>query len=125
MMLMTKEIARKLVKADKAFLADPDGRTGDEVLVKYFAPWGAATWWIVSGTPLDAINGEADYENFENAKDWHLFGYADLGMGPGCAELGYVLLSELEGINGPFGLKIERDRWYDGKGLAEVMKEAA
>lgn len=123
MKLMTKAIAAKLVVADKAFLET--GETGNEVIVKYFAPWGAATWWVVAGTPLNDINGEPDYENYADAKDWHLFGYADLGLGPGCAEMGYALLSELEAVKGPFGLKIERDLHYWGAGLDEVMKEAA
>lgn len=124
MKLMTKAVATALVKADLAFVET--GETGKEVLVKFFAPWGAATWYVVGGTPLDA-GGEVDYEaGAENkAADWHMFGYADLGMGPGCAELGYVLLSELEALKGPFGLKIERDRYYEGHTLDEVMKEAA
>lgn len=122
MKMMTKAIAAKLVAADKTFLET--GEAGYEIAVKYFCPWGAATWWVVSATPLDAVNGEPDYENYENAKDWHMFGYADLGFGPGCAELGYTLLSELEKINGPMGLKIERDLSFEGN-LHEVMAKAA
>ena len=122
MKLMTKAIATKLIKADLAVIETGSGP--DAIEVKYFAPWGAATWYIVSGTPLDAA-GEPDYEAGAAAADWHLFGYADLGFGPGQSELGYVLLSELENLKGPFGLKIERDTWYEGHTLAEVMKEAA
>ena len=125
MRLMTKAIAAKLIDADKRFLASGDGRTSEEIAVKYFTPWANATWYIVSGTPLDA-NGEADYEAGEagTAADWHLFGYADLGLGPECAELGYVLLSELEGLKGPFGLNVERDLYYEGHTLPEVMEVA-
>jgi hypothetical protein len=118
MMLITKEIASKLKKADDAFVASEDGETTDEISLKLFAPWGAATWYIVRGTPLDSINGEP-VDDPADAKDWHLFGFANLGD-PMCAELGYVLLSELESVNGPFGLKIERDRNYTGS-LKEVM----
>ena len=118
MMLITKEIARKLVTADKAFLESDDGRTSDEVAVKLFCPWGAATWWIVSGTPLAEVNGEPDYET-DSPADWHLFGFADLGDAQ-CAELGYVLLSQLQEIKGPCGLRIERDLHYNGK-LSEVQ----
>jgi hypothetical protein len=42
-----------------------------------------------------------------------LFGLCDLGMQH--PELGDVSLSELEGITLRFGLKIERDLWFDGK----------
>ncbi len=117
MMLITKAIANRLVKADQAFLASDDAATTDEIAVKFFCPWGAATWWVVSGTPLNAINGEPDYDTPTPA-DWHLYGFADLGDPEG-AELGYVLLSQLREIKGPWGLRIERDRHYSGK-LSEV-----
>ncbi len=121
MMMITRKIAELLVKADEAFLASRNGTTADEIAVKFFAPWGAATWWIVSGTPLDAVNGEPC--ELADAKDWHLFGYVDLGIGPGCAELGYVLLSQLAELRGPMGLFIERDRYFTGK-LSEIMGES-
>ena len=120
MMLITKAIASRLVKADQAFLASDDGATSDDVAVKFFCPWGAATWWVVRGTPLNAINGEPDYDTATPA-DWHLFGFADLGD-PQCAEMGYVLLSQLTEIKGPYGLRIERDRHYSGK-LSEVREK--
>lgn len=118
MKLITKEIATKLVKADQAFLASEDGHTSNDVAVKFFTPWANSTWWIVSGTPLDAVNGDPDYET-ETPADWHLFGFVDLGM-PECAELGYVLLSELEEIKGPAGLRVERDMHYKGT-LSDVQ----
>ena len=122
MMLITKEIAAKLVKADQNLINGGDDDERDEIIVKFFNPCGAATWYIVSATPLDAVNGEADYENFETAKDWHMFGFCDLGLA-GCAELGYVLLSELAAIKTrPFGLGIERDRHYTGS-LKAVMDD--
>lgn len=116
MKLITKEIARKLHKADQQFLET--GETPDPIIVKFFCPWGRATWWIVQATPLDAINGEPCEP--ENARDWHMFGYCDLGM-PDCAELGYVLLSQLQEIRGQFGLTIERDMYYGQHTLSEVQ----
>lgn len=118
MKMITKAIATKLKAADKAFLESKDGKTSDDIAVKFFNPCGAATWYIVSGTPLGTVNGEPDYET-ENPADWHLFGFADLGD-PMNAELGYVLLSELKSIKGMFGLGIERDMGYSGS-LKEVM----
>lgn len=118
MMMITKDIATKLKAADMAFLESDDGHTSDEIVVKFFNPVGAGTWYIVAGTPLATINGEPDYET-ENPADWHMFGFADLGDRMN-AELGYVLLSELKAVKGMFGLGIERDMGYTGS-LKEVM----
>ena len=63
--------------------------------MKYFNPVGVGTWFITEGNKLD--NG-----------DYEMFGYCHLGDDE-YAELGYVMLSELEKLNLPFGLKIERD----------------
>lgn len=119
MKMITKDIAAKLVKADKAF--NSHDHAGDDIVVKFFDPCGAATWWIVSATPLATVNGEPDYDT-DNPADWHMFGFADLGDRQ-CAELGYTLLSELEKIKGPFGLGIERDMHYSGGSLKAVMAE--
>ncbi len=121
MKLMTKAISAALIKADKALVASGMEDSPDKIAVKYFNPVGAATWYITSATPLDA-DGEPDYEGVP--ADWHMFGYADLGHGPGCAELGYVMLSELEAYKGPLGLGIERDLSFSGS-LKEVMAKAA
>ncbi len=120
MKMITKAIAKKLVAADLAFLESDDGTTGDEIVVKFFNPVGAATWWIVTGTPLNA-DGEPDYDT-DNPADWHLFGFVTLGDARD-AELGYVLLSQLEEIKGMFGLGIERDMYYGGGSLKAVMAE--
>ena len=120
MMLITKDIASKLTAADKAFVESNDGETPDEIIVKFFNPTGAQTWYIVQATPLGTINGEPDYET-DTPADWHMFGFCDLGFA-GCAELGYVLLSELQKIRGQFGLGIERDRNYSGS-LKTVMND--
>ena len=59
--------------------------------------------------------------NDPDSVDWHLFGYCDLGLGPGMAELGYVMLSELKALKGPAGLRVERDLYYGEHTLEEVM----
>ncbi|TFH48543.1 MAG: DUF2958 domain-containing protein [Lysobacterales bacterium] len=126
MRLITKAVAVALAKADKAFVESEDGVTTDEIAVKFFNPCGAATWWIVRGTPLDEHGeimmdaaGDPDYSRPMEAADWHLFGFCDLGDRQ-CAELGYTLLSQLQEIRGPFGLGIERDRYFTGS-LKAVM----
>ena len=110
MRLLTAEIKRKLPA-----IGSTDGLGGQApIIAKLFAPVGAATWWITEGEEEDG--------------DWRLFGYADLYSGSGQnrsleAELGYVMLSDLEGVQLPMGLKIERDRHYGfGHTLAEVMR---
>jgi len=64
-------------------------------VVKLFCPWGGATWLLT----------ELDPEDPDIA-----FGLCDLGMG--FPELGTVRISELAGIVGPAGLRIERDRYF-------------
>lgn len=111
MMLLTQEIKRKL---------PPIGATDKlgnraPIVVKFFNPVGSATWWITEGE--------------EEEGDWRLFGFADLYSGGDSdtrspeAELGYVMLSELQSVKLAFGLSIERDRHYGfGHTLAEVIR---
>lgn len=93
MNLMTKELEKLF---EKYPLGSQDSLGGQaKVIVKYFNPVGVGTWFITEGNKLD--NG-----------DYEMFGYCHLGDDE-YAELGYVMLSELEKLNLPFGLKIERD----------------
>lgn len=95
MKLMTKEIEKRLER--HPFYSSGSKGMESEVIVKFFAPIGAATWLITEGQRQD--NG-----------DWLLYGYCCLHYGEW--EWGYVLLSELESIVlRPFGIGIERDRY--------------
>lgn len=76
-------------------------------VVKFFDPCGAATWLI---TEMSAEDNDI------------LFGLCDLGMG--FPELGYVRLSELEGVKGRLGLGIERDLHFEGRFPISVYAEA-
>ena len=64
-------------------------------VVKFFNPFGAATWLA---TELDA-DGDT------------LFGLADLGLG--CPELGSFSLREIASVRLPLGLGIERDLTFE------------
>ncbi len=75
-------------------------------VVRFFNPLGPATWLA---TELD--------------EDGILFGLADLGFG--CPELGSFALEELESIQFPFGLGIERDVLFEGEFPLSVYAEAA
>lgn len=94
-MLMTKELERTL--NDYPIGSQDDKELDAEVLVKYFNPCGAGTWLITEGEK------QAD-------GDWLLFGYCHIYEW----EWGYVLLSELESVRLPFGLKIERELYSTG-----------
>jgi len=99
MKLITEEIKTKLASNK----GDPNL---DKPYLKLFSPTGAATWLISEMIDEDT-----------------LFGLCDLGMG--FPELGYVSLQELESIELPFGLKIERDMFFTpDKTLSEYTELA-
>ena len=100
MMLITKAINAKLVANYTAHCeAEAKGHSAEvSPPLKLFNPSGAATWLI-----SERDTSEPD----------QLFGLCDLGFGS--PELGWVSLSELEAVKGPFGLGIERDRWFEPK----------
>jgi hypothetical protein len=98
MKLLTKELRRKLPP-----LYSQDGKGGKAIaLVKYFIPSGSWTWYGVE------FDGE---DRFFGLVDGH------------CKELGYFSLSELESVNGPMGLPIERDLYWQPKTLHEIAPE--
>lgn len=92
---MTKELEKKF---EKYPIGSQEGLMENaDVVVKYFNPYGAGTWLIIEGEKRD--DG-----------DWLLFGYCHVVEW----EWGYVLLSELESIRLPLGLKIEREIYGSG-----------
>jgi hypothetical protein len=93
MKLLTQEIIRNIPR-----LYATEGAGVAPIIVKYFDPSGAATWYITEGEEQDG--------------DWLMFGLCDLGLG--FPELGYVNLDELRSVKGAFGLGIERDLYFDG-----------
>lgn len=102
MMLMTKEL-------EKAFEQYPFGSQDEKgmdakVIVKYFNPCGAGTWLITEG------------EKQEDGS-WLLFGYCHIFEW----EWGYVSLSELESVQLPFGLTIERELYVTGKAVKDYI----
>ena len=64
-------------------------------VVKMFTPDAQATWLVSEMNPSDCDT---------------LFGLCDLGLGE--PELGYVSLTELQSLRGPWGLPIERDTHF-------------
>ena len=102
MELLTPELKLQLLRNFR-------NKDADHVpVVKFFTPWANATWII---SDLDQDDQDT------------LFGLCDLGLGE--PELGYVLLSDLEEIRGPGGLRVERDlHWYPTKPLSAYMSAA-
>ena len=102
MELVTPEIREQL-------LANGAKRGADhKPVVKLFNPCGAGTWLVTELDPEDTSVA---------------FGLADLGFG--CPEAGSFSLKELEAFQGPFGLGIERDLYFEGKFSLSVYAEAA
>lgn len=107
MKLITKAIADKL----PALYANEDKMDSEvKVPLKLFNPSGAGTWYITEYDPDEDM----------------AFGWSDLGMGPGCSELGNISIAELRSIRcPPFGLGIERDiNWDPNTTLAEVIEKS-
>ena len=92
MKLITKTIETKFVKHP---MYSTDSNNVKDVLVKFFNPCGIGTWYV--------------FEAEKNGDDWTFFGLVDLYE----KELGYFTLSELQSIKLPFGLSIERDKYFD------------
>lgn len=101
MKLMTKELAKTIPA-----IGAQDGKGEDAVVyAKFFNPIGSGTWFILE------FDGEDE-----------MFGWADLGD-PDMAELGYLSLSELQGIRLRLGLGVERDLYFEPKTLRQAKEE--
>tara|TARA_Y100000385_G_scaffold282985_1_gene338356 strand:- start:859 stop:1164 length:306 start_codon:yes stop_codon:yes gene_type:complete len=83
-----------------------EGEGDKPVIVKFFNPVGAGTWYICEGQ--EQANG-----------DWLLFGLCDLGFG--MPEWGYVSLNELESVSLPLGMGIERDVFFAPRTLSSEV----
>ena len=95
MKLITKELEKIF---EKYPIGSQDGLGGNaKVIAKFFNPVGVGTWLITEGNKLE--NG-----------DYGMFGYCHLGDDE-MAELGYIMLSQLEELKLPFGLHVERDMY--------------
>ncbi len=94
MKLLTAEIIKSL---EKNPFGSQESNDNPKILVKFFTPWSNWTWFVTEG------------EKQEDG-DWLFFGMVHGHE----REMGYFLLSELQEVKGPFGLKIERDMHFSG-----------
>lgn len=97
MKLFTKQIEKA---AQKQFPLGGDIEN-QKVVAKFFNAGGAGTWYLLNQDP-----GNTDY----------LWGFAKITE----LEMGSFSKSELENFRGQFGLRIERDKWFDAMPAKEV-----
>ena len=110
MKLLTKELRDRLL-ANGREQAKVKGTKAEKdfwPVVKLFYPAGAATWLLT----------EIDPEDQDVA-----WGLADLGMG--FPEFGTVRISEIQDFRGPFGIHIERDKFFEAKAPISRYIDAA
>jgi hypothetical protein len=97
MKLLTKENIKSLPA-----LYTQERNPDPMVVLKFFTPWSNWTWYVLEGKKTD----EGDFLFF--------------GLVSGHEkELGYFILSELQSVKGPFGLKIERDMYFTPQPLSK------
>lgn len=84
-------------------------------VVKYFTPWTYWTWYASEGSPVDE---DGYYDTDKPKVDFVFFG---LVRGHE-VELGYFSLRELQEVEGPAGLRIERDLYFQPKTLRELKE---
>jgi hypothetical protein len=73
------------------------------IVAKLFDPCGSASWWIT------------EYDAIEKIAFCYVTGLVQ-------DEWGYTSLVELESIERPFGLTIERDLYFVQKRISEAVK---
>ena len=124
MKLMTKELEKAFAKIGRQEdCSDPIA------VVKFFNPMGQGTWYATEmyyvikrdrpGEEPEIIEVEASKldESFRGEiVDMIFFGYVELLE----SEWGYFALSELQSVRLPFGLKIERDLYFQPVSISKV-----
>lgn len=96
MMLLTKEIREQFPKLYETEKIDTEEKV---VIVKFFTPWTNWTWYAVEFDGEDRFFGLVD----GHEKEW-----------------GYFSLKEMASINGPMGLKIERDLHFGQPKIKDI-----
>lgn len=100
MKLMTKELEERFAKVgSQEEVKDPI------VITKFFNPVGRGYWFATEYNPADRI----------------FFGYVSL-FGDYNDEWGSFSLDELENLELPMGMKIERDLYFKEQPASEIIK---
>ena len=88
MKLLTKDLINKIPALYETEHQEPEDKM---IHAKLFTPWTTWTWYVIE------FDGEDKCFGFVKGHD---------------AEFGYFSLREVASIQGPFGLKVERDRHF-------------
>ena len=97
MKLITKEIEKNAPRLNAS-----KGGDDAKVIAKFFNPVGRGTWFMTEYDP----------------KTHEAFGFAEILLG--CGELGYFSIDEMESVELPLGLGIERDLCFGNPTLKEA-----
>lgn len=103
MKLLTKEITDKL---PALYATDNIPTDQKKIICKFFTPTSNWTWFVTEGSKQE--NG--DFLFFGLVQ-----GFED--------EWGYFSLNELQSVKGPFGLGIERDKFFKPCTVAELKEK--
>lgn len=98
MKLLTKALEKQLPP-----LYTTQDNTDPVGIVKYFMPMSGYTWYATEYDPVNRI--------FFGLVDGHYL------------EWGYFSLDELETVRNPFGMPIERDKYWKPTKLSKIIKE--
>ncbi|WP_439131464.1 DUF2958 domain-containing protein [Polaribacter sp.] len=99
MKLITKEIAERFEK-----VGDQSESKNPLIVVKYFDPAGSATWYATAYNPKNRV----------------AYGYV---TGLQIDEWGYFSMDELQAVERPFGLTIERDIYFEEQHFNTVFRD--
>lgn len=104
MKLLTKEIENKLPKLYSN--DEKNTPTLDQVVVaRFFNPVGPGTWWAIEGQPC--------------GDDFTFYGIAHITTD---ADFGYFSLNELQSLELPLGMGIERDICFSPTRLGDIFE---
>ncbi len=96
------------VRATLPGMYNEENQAGSKAMVKFFTPWHNWTWYASEGSSIVNESGkEIDYMFYGLVNGDFL-------------EYGYFSLSSLQSLDGPAGLKVERDMLFEPTPLDEL-----
>ncbi len=121
LMIIPRKLQPELIRG--YLHSDETGESADNALIHFFNPYGAGDWFISEAMPLDS-EGEPIPDRPQDAADWHMFGFANIGDDRS-AELGYTLLSQLQEIKlTRYKFPLERELIWSPKPLADIQEKS-
>ncbi len=106
-MFKTMKLLTKDLKIRFARVGCQEEQVDPLVIAKFFDPTGGATWYATEYYPAERL----------------FFGYISL-FGDWNDEWGYFSLDELERYQGPLGIGIERDLYFEERPISKIDPRA-